>query len=73
MTSATPHGSVLRAGVTPPSAGSLHSVTMAQLDERLLDVDSHGCVRVPGALWVGMALLARYFMIAVGVVFSRSQ
>lgn len=43
------------------------------LDERLLDVDAHGCLRVPGVLWLGMAFLARYFILAVGLVFSHSQ
>lgn len=56
-----------------PCSALLHSLAMAQLDERLLNVDSHGCVRIPGALWLAMAFLARYFIIAVGVVFSRSQ
>ena len=46
---------------------------MAQLDERLFNVDAHGSVRIPGVLWLAMAFLARYFIIAVGLVFSRSQ
>lgn len=46
---------------------------MAQLDERFLDVDAHGSLRVPGVLWLGMAFLARYFILALGLVFSHSQ
>lgn len=30
-------------------------------------------MRIPGVLWLAMAFLARYFILAVGLVFSRSQ
>lgn len=45
---------------------------MAQLDERFLDVDRHGCLRIPGALWLALAFLARHVLLA-GVIFATAK
>lgn len=39
------------------------------LDERFLDVNAHGVLRVPGALWLGFAVLVRHWilMLMLGV------
>jgi hypothetical protein len=43
---------------------------MALIDERLLDVDDHGAIRVPGLLWLAWAFLLRHWLVAVGIAFS---
>ena len=45
---------------------------MAQLDERLLNVDRHGCLRIPGALWLALAFLARHVLLAA-VIFATAK
>jgi hypothetical protein len=44
-------------------------------DSAFLDVNSHGVLRVPGPLWLGFAVLARYWilMLVVTVSARRSQ
>jgi hypothetical protein len=44
-------------------------------DSAYLDVNSHGVLRVPGPLWLGFAVLARYWilMLVVAVSARRSQ
>ncbi len=45
---------------------------MAFIDDRLLDVDKHGSLRVPAVLWVGLAILCRYWILVV-VVFATAR
>ena len=44
-------------------------------DSAFLDVDRHGVLRVPGVLWLGFAVMARYWilMLVVTVSARRSQ
>ena len=44
-------------------------------DSAYLDVDRHGVLRVPGVLWLGFALMARYWLLMLVVTVSarRSQ
>ena len=44
-------------------------------DSAFLDVDRHGVLRVPGILWLGFAVMARYWILVVIVTASarRSQ
>jgi hypothetical protein len=44
-------------------------------DSAFLDVNSHGVLRVPGPLWIGFAVLARYWilMLVVTVSVRRSR
>lgn len=46
---------------------------MAIIDERLLNVDRHGALAVPGALWLVFAFLARYWIVAVFVLASARR
>lgn len=43
------------------------------MDERLLDVDQHGILRVPGVMWVGMALLARHWFWVIFTLLSARR
>jgi hypothetical protein len=43
---------------------------MAVIDERLLSVNKHGAVAVPGTLWLAMAFLLRYWIVIVAVLVS---
>lgn len=45
---------------------------MAHIDERLLTVNRHGAVAVPGTLWLAMAFLARYWIVVL-VVFASAK
>ena len=45
---------------------------MAEIDERLLHVDRHGALRLPGALWIAMAFLCRYWIVVI-VVFASAR
>ena len=45
---------------------------MAFIDDRLLDVDKHGTLRVPPVLWVALAVLCRYWILVV-VVFASAR
>ncbi len=45
---------------------------MAFIDDRLLDVDKHGSLRVPSVLWVALAVLCRYWILVV-VVFASAR
>ena len=45
---------------------------MAFIDDRLLDVDKHGSLRVPSVLWVALAVLCRYWIL-VAVVFASAR
>lgn len=40
------------------------------LDERFLDVNAHGVLRVPAALWAGFAVLARHWVLVLMVLVS---
>lgn len=43
------------------------------LDERFLDVNAHGVLRVPGALWLGFAVLARHWVLMLLVAVSARR
>ena len=36
-------------------------------DSAYLDVDRHGVLRVPGTLWLGFSVLARYWLLVLAV------
>lgn len=48
---------------------------MAQLDERLLDVNQHGVLRIPAEIWLALVFLARHWvlMLLVTVIARRSK
>jgi hypothetical protein len=48
---------------------------MARIDERLLDVNAHGVLRVPAELWVAVVFLMRHWilMMVVAVIARRSK
>jgi len=48
---------------------------MARIDERLLDVNAHGVLRVPAELWLAVIFLMRHWvlMMVVAVIARRSQ
>lgn len=46
---------------------------MASIDERLLLVNRHGAVSVPGVLWIAMAFLARYWIVVLAVLLSSRR
>lgn len=43
------------------------------MDERLLDVDQYGVLRVPGMFWLGMAVLVRYWALMLVMLVSAQQ
>ncbi len=43
---------------------------MAALDERLLDLDEHGAIRIPVLLWLAWGFLMRHWLVAIGITFS---
>lgn len=43
------------------------------MDERLLDVDQYGVLRVPGMFWLGMGVLARYWALMLIMLVSAQQ
>lgn len=43
---------------------------MAQLDERLLDVNEHGVLRIPMGVWLALLFLARHWLITFVVLIS---
>ena len=43
------------------------------LDERFLDVNAHGVLRVPGPLWAGFAVLARHWVLMLLVAVSARR
>lgn len=43
------------------------------MDERLLDVDQYGVLRVPGTFWLGMAVLVRYWVLMLIMLVSAQQ
>lgn len=43
------------------------------MDERLLDVDQYGVLRVPGTFWLGMAVLVRYWALMLIMLVSAQQ
>lgn len=45
---------------------------MHEIDERLLLVDRHGALRVPGTLWLTLAFLARHWIVLVLAIVSQS-
>lgn len=54
-----------------PGVGELRW-RMAFIDDRLLDVDKHGTLRVPAVLWVALAVLCRYWILVI-VVFASAR
>lgn len=36
-----------------------------RLDERLLNIDDHGVLRIPGAVWLAFAVLARHWVLVL--------
>jgi Protein of unknown function (DUF2919) len=42
-------------------------------DSAYLDVNNDGVLRVPGPLWLGFAVLARYWLLMLVVMFSAQQ
>jgi Protein of unknown function (DUF2919) len=42
-------------------------------DSAYLDVNDHGVLRVPGPLWLGFAVLARYWLLMLVIVVSSGQ
>jgi hypothetical protein len=42
-------------------------------DSAYLDVDRHGVLRVPAALWLGFAVLARYWILVLAVTVSARR
>ena len=42
-------------------------------DSAYLDVNDHGVLRVPGPLWLGFAVLARYWLLMLVVMVSAQQ
>lgn len=42
-------------------------------DSAYLDVNSHGVLRVPGPLWLGLAVLARYWILMLVVTVSARR
>ncbi len=48
---------------------------MAQLDERLLDVNAHGVLRIPAEIWMALVFLARHWVLTlvVTVIARRSK
>lgn len=43
------------------------------MDERFLDVDQYGVLRVPGMFWLGMAVLVRYWILMLIMLVSAQQ
>lgn len=43
------------------------------MDERLLDVDQYGVLRVPGLFWLGMGVLVRYWALMLFMLMSAQQ
>lgn len=43
------------------------------MDERLLDIDQYGVLRVPGMFWLGMAVLVRYWALMLAMLMSGGQ
>jgi hypothetical protein len=52
--------------------GTAARLDMAQIDERILTVNRHGAVAVPGVFWLAMAFLVRYWIVVL-VVFASSK
>ena len=48
---------------------------MAQLDERLLDVNEHGVLRIPAEVWMALVFLARHWVLTLveTVIARRSK
>lgn len=48
---------------------------MAQVDERLLDVNAHGVLRIPAEIWLALVFLARHWVLTlvVTVIARRSK
>ncbi len=42
-------------------------------DSAYLDVNDHGVLRVPGPLWLGFAVLARYWLLMLVILVSSGQ
>lgn len=42
-------------------------------DERFLDVNQHGVLRIPGPVWLGFAFLARHWLVFVAVAVSARR
>ena len=42
-------------------------------DSAYLDVDRHGVLRVPGTLWLGFSVLARYWLLVLAVTVSARR
>jgi hypothetical protein len=43
------------------------------MNSSFLDVDRHGTLRIPGVLWLGFALLARYWLLLFAVLVSARR
>jgi hypothetical protein len=43
------------------------------MDERLLDVNEHGVLRVPGTMWLALFLLARHWFWVLFILISTSS
>lgn len=43
------------------------------MDERLLQVTRHGVTRVPAELWLGLAILARYWVLMIVILVSSRR
>jgi hypothetical protein len=48
---------------------------MARIDERLLDVNAHGVLRIPAEIWLALVFLARHWVLTlvVTVIARRSK
>ncbi len=44
---------------------------MPEIDERFLDVDRYGVLKIPAGLWLGMAFLARNWILLIATLASR--
>lgn len=46
---------------------------MAQIDDRSLDVNEHGVLRIPAELWLSILFLCRHWVLALVVTVSSGQ
>lgn len=46
---------------------------MALVDERLLALNRHGALAVPGTVWLAMAFLSRYWIVVMTVLISARR
>ncbi len=46
---------------------------MAQIDDRMLDVNQHGVLRIPAAVWLALLFMARHWVLVLVVTVSARR